>query len=272
LASRFQEQHKIIAFQKQYGWDDHHVIGLHIRGGNGEERHFQESNRSLNDSFEFTRQVVDLIARNLVPPDKPPLLFLATDTPSLIPVVQSAAKLHQIPAIIFPQDRLEENQGVSFAHWTEGAKCLAGWNNMWIDSMLLASSNVLVAGTFSTFTQVLPRTLVLGDARTYCEVDRSGSRMSCFQDPLTWLFRQKHSEIQTYSLDDNKEPVLHKLALILPDIKPDPATETAVASVREFLQHPSSTHSKFGSRFNQGLRYKTNGTEPTDFNWTSENV
>lgn len=152
---------------------------------------------------------------------KPDLLFLATDTASIIPIVQDTLTVlrekllkkgsknlsnhHEIvipELLVFPQDRLPAHQGVSYSAWTQGTECLQGWLTSAMDMALLARSHVVIAGMRSTFTQTMPLSLVLPEQATdpdagrlqsfyrYCEVAETGRDMSCFADRISWLFRQ----------------------------------------------------------------------------------
>jgi hypothetical protein len=57
-------------------------IGMHIRAGNGEEGDFKYKGRAIRDQAQFVLDVVRLIQHLIrnVNKNKPPILFLATDT------------------------------------------------------------------------------------------------------------------------------------------------------------------------------------------------
>jgi hypothetical protein len=194
-------------FQKRYRWEDHHVIGVHIRAGNGETGHFADAQRATttttldhnhgnyyhNNSTtmiipRLLEQLMDQLSSQKRTIKKPFLIFVATDTVEWIEWIQTA--LPHIPVISFPQPRVDRGKGVSFSQWkgmgggttTADAdpdhdtdppaddRCYAGWVAAATDMFLLAATDTLVATTRSTFTQILPLALVLGGNGTFCEV------------------------------------------------------------------------------------------------------
>lgn len=255
---------EVVRFQEQVDWKTHTVIGLHVRAGNGEQDHFASSGRSVTDTSTFLRNVCLLLrkftAENI---HGPVLLFLATDTESVIPIVQSACNdsddtrasdtvYPKIPVVIMSQPRVQASQGVSYHAWDQGKDCFQGWQASMMDMTLLTHSNVLVAGMRSTFTQILPRALVMDRGEPFCEVQETGRTMTCWDNEDSWLFRKPRG--RTYSLDSAASPVTHKLLVHLPDLEPNPWIE----KVQTFLKNKESSSVVFayGERFDSKYRRK----------------
>ena len=209
--------------QKQWNWDNHFVIGLHIRAGNGEQDHFGQAQRQIvSDGSTFYQNLARTIRTFLADKDtnrdqKPPLIFLATDTASVVNELRQLLASDLLPVVTVPQPRVEPHKGVSYSVWTAGSKnCWDGWLYSMVDMTLLARSDFLIATRRSTFTQILPRSLVLrshhGDNvhrrgrhetkqerildmhHRFCEVGEMADSMTCFSDSYSWLFRENHND------------------------------------------------------------------------------
>lgn len=272
LVHRFTERTpELIQFQQEHNWHTHTVIGLHVRIGNGEQDHFAASGRLVvtNTTTLFLQNVCLLLrkyAAEYIHPHGPVLLFLATDTEHVIATVQRACHSSNhtypaIPVVVFPQPRVEASQGVSYHAWEQGQACFQGWKSSMMDMALLAHSNILVAGMRSTFTQIVPRALVMGqkeEGRFFCEVDETtGRTMTCWDKEDSWLFRRL-SDSTTCSLDDPAVvaivPVVHKLLVHLPDVEPNAWIEKAKAFLK---RNESSSVFAYGERFDS--KYRTPG-------------
>jgi len=207
-------------------WKSQQVIGLHLRAGNGEGDHFVESQRGVPNSTAFVRNLCGLLNQMSAS-----LLFLATDTPAMISMVNESCSM---PVVTYAQTRVA--QGVSYSVWKEGEECMQGWLDSMSDMALLALSDVVVAGMRSTFTQILPRSIVQRSGKQYCEVDQSGTRMTCWKDELEWLFRTKEG------IHHGKQgEVDHKVMVHLPDVVKNEWLERA----RQFVSHPSANNHQF---------------------------
>lgn len=164
------------------------------RLGNGEQEHFKEAGRGVDDEMNFVHNLLDLLntfvlelqtshpnrfmadACSRSMNDKRPLFFLATDSPKYIPIISNYTKQFGIQTIVVPQDRIKT--GVTFAI-KEGKKCVKSWYDMLLDDIVLSFSDVLVAARHSTFTQSMPMPLVFDRAKSvkgphFCEVGDSG--------------------------------------------------------------------------------------------------
>lgn len=260
LVGSYRHKQQVDDFMREHHFHDRFVVGLHLRAGNGEGMHFDESGRRISNEHEFVNNVIHVLGKMLsfsntslkVGKDTnstrhhrhhhhhhqhsfPPLIFLATDTAYLIPVIQNASQtlFNPVETVVLPQYRLDANKGVTFmALEGSGLKCLRGWQSMVSDMILLSHTDVLVAAKHSTFTQSLPMALVLHDGRSFCEASDTGNAITCMNDIETWLFRNDDSKTTTYSNSDDdggdgggvkveatKRVVSpHRVTLLLPDV------------------------------------------------------
>jgi hypothetical protein len=229
LFERFRRHHpEFNRFQQTHRWQDHFVVGVHIRAGNGEQDHFVASRRHTDhaltlDDVPALLQLLHYHYYNTngiwYSPNthkKPLLFFVATDTAAwLTPMQDVGSSLFNnnttaAPLIYYPQARLDH--GVSYHEWTQGDACLQGWKSSAMDMALLASADVVIATTRSTFTQIMPLSLVLshnqhassgGKHKWYCEMAASSQmslslqsvrtlNMTCFSTLQDWLWRPLH--------------------------------------------------------------------------------
>ena len=219
-----------------------------FRAGNGEQTHFAEAGRYLANETEFVANMLELLKHFIVERrfPKPPLLFLATDTPYLIPSISNTTRTFGVETVVLHQIRLEAKAGVTFSALKgQDAKCLLGWRAMVSDMLLLADSDVLLAARHSSFTQSLPLSLVFDRKEnlplpeqkdTFCEMSSNATRMTCFDDILTWLFRDESSgRMRNYALEVEKDPderVQHKLLVHFEDTEPVREVDEALTFLR----------------------------------------
>lgn len=279
LCDNFRGRKSVRDFQADSGWHNHTVIGLHIRAGNGEQYHFAKADRGISNTTVYVQRVVQLLEQFIAEQKyqhasdtpssspAPPLIFLATDQADLIPVIQDLTRQFGVETISFPQSRLSKDQGVSYQTLRKGRPCLDGWMTSMSDMFLLAEADMLVAGMRSTFTQILPLSLIFARDRNnnssisnkmsmattrakttpwkFCEAD--GYSLSCFRDRQAWVFRQDtavhQDRIRTIRLDhdttgssngggdDQHQTVVHKVMVHLPDVELEPALQ----GMRTFL-------------------------------------
>eukprot|EP00977_Amphora_coffeiformis_P013916 scaffold3785_cov165-Amphora_coffeaeformis.AAC.5 len=283
------------AFQWQHKWDQHYVVGLHLRAGNGEKDHFVQADRGVTNLTDWCQAVTSTLRCALAQqqPKVPILVFVSTDTTDLIPVVKAA--LDDIPVVVFPQARLPSQEGVSYQKWTEGDQCYDGWKSAMTDMTLLALSNLVVAATRSTFTQILPLSQVLPGPRKknqnddddskykFCEVGENGKVMTCFGDRQSWFLRQGGESTWRSSKTGQCEAVVpgpmkrseklpadhlrivHKVMVHLPDVPEDSLRKDAIT----FLTTPNSTESRFyyGPIFSRKYRGGQNKVFRSEWTW-----
>lgn len=235
LLASFERKHganTVEKFQRQYKWDEHYVIGLHVRAGNGEQAHFTQSERGITQ-MNFYDNLVDTIQNFVMntnvsipvarPRKRPILIFLATDTQQVLQILQSRFAKIDLRVVSLPQPRVADQQGVSYATWTQGSEhCWNGWLYSMSDMALLSKSNVIIAARRSTFTQILPRSILMDQTEIlrseeedkdysifesrfkrqrrrlwnqrgykFCEMSRTAQSMSCFTKRNAWLFRHE---------------------------------------------------------------------------------
>jgi hypothetical protein len=247
LVPRYRFHSEIDNFMQEHQFQNRLVVGLHIRAGNGEGMHFKESGRVVRNESAFVDNLMLVVGEMLLHQTRqemllPPLVFLATDTAYLIPVIQDLSKQYlHIETVVLPQFRLEANQGVTFDVLEgTGKKCLDGWQAMMSDMILLSYADILIAAKRSTFTQSLPLSMIFYRQKTFCEVSHNGMTMTCISERIqAWLYRNDPSRIRTYTIDkdtSNSPPVdvAHLITVLLPDI--DPPVEFTQA--QEYLLKP----------------------------------
>ena len=218
LEGKYRFQSELQEFQIEHKWNERPlVLGLHLRAGNGEDAHFTESGRASSLDADESAMIARLLRLTKMmatremkrswekmidseqkgqnyKPEKflRPLLFIATDTAHLLPVIEKVSgllskddrknydeflntssnqtnrfnitmtdpDLMTFEILTWPQDRLPKNGGVSFdALKGKGKRCLEGWRSSMSDILLLSKVDVLIAAKRSTFTQSLPLTL-----------------------------------------------------------------------------------------------------------------
>ncbi|CAJ1959230.1 unnamed protein product [Cylindrotheca closterium] len=206
----FEHKHrtKINEIHEKTRFSSHTVFALHIRTGNGETGDFEKKSRGIKNLEQWTETVIELLCdyreRNSPLFDKKPLMiFVGTDTGSIVPKLQNiSSTLCQIPIVSADQAYPEEGKSVSFLQkYDNDEKCLQGWENMFMDMYFFTKANTVVTGSYSSFTQAAPMSFVMHRAKKngmlndnshphlFCELNRYGNRMDCFQDFENWLRR-----------------------------------------------------------------------------------
>jgi len=292
LEERFQYRDKIEEFMEKYKFQNHQVIGLHIRTGNGEKAHFLQAGRGIVNETTFFKNLVDLIGSTVTETTNkkntttnPPLLFLATDTPYVVSTISNLTESIGIPTIVFPQIRVPDYQGVTFSAWVGNGeeKCLLGWQAMVIDMLLLRHADILIAARHSTFTQSLPLTLAMSRNRneeeekkknhhgaSFCEVSDDATRMSCFQNIPAWLFRDNPQHETNYALPvvtsttiNSTLSVHHKSLIFLPEKEKLPEFYKLMEYVSRDDDHEGERRTmSYGRRFNPRYRNQKTSDHP----------
>jgi hypothetical protein len=272
LRDRYIYKDQMMDFMKKHKFEEHTVLGIHLRAGNGEQKHFKSSGRGISNEMEFVSNFTRLVHHfietvQVSHPDrfqkKKPLIFLATDTVSLVPSIINATRAFGVSTILLPQIRVDDNKGVTYKALKGGAgtDCLEGWKAMFSDMFLLSHSDILIAPKSSAFTQSLPVPLVFDQTRNeagphFCEGSNTASSMTCFEDLATWLFRDDDSKMVTYSWDGSKDQIIHKTKVQLPDINPPKEFARAVHFLNDEeqgQQRSMITHT-YGQKINKKYR------------------
>ena len=214
MIEMFEHQHNNVvgSFQKANRFEDHTVIGLHLRGGNGESGGFLRQDREIPNPEKWLANMATLLS-NFTKADprfqkKPPLIFVATDTPSFIEKMTKLLEPHSIPVVSFSQTRVPEGSGISAFYEHSSAKdCLDTWKSQLIDMIMLAQSDLVAAGMYSSFTQILPLSLQFRKIQEqkqeknpqnplpgiFCEIGPDGSMMDCYNDFFEWRIIKRSS-------------------------------------------------------------------------------
>jgi len=278
ITNHFQFRSLAEDFQRENLWKMYHVVGLHLRIGNGEREHFVEAGRnnateSLGYLCDHLNTILQLTASVHAERPKPGLVFLATDTANWIPRVRACTDLLEVKLVTFPQPRLTAGHGVSYSTWTGGDQCFQGWKSSMMDVWLLSQVDILLAPTRSTFTQTLPLSLLLSDPNKskemkyrFCEGD--GPFMTCFSSLESWLYRNEenhvlHSTATSFHGSPTYRSVHHKVMVHFPDRKDPPIYEQATRFWKTAMNNndssnlankPSAATFRYGKRFNPEYR------------------
>jgi hypothetical protein len=134
LLRRFVLRKELQQFMEEHHFQDHFVLGVHLRLGNGERQHFLQAKRGVGNEFVFVSNLIELLRQFLLsiqashperfavtsptncllPNKKRPLIFLATDSAKHIPFIMDAARLIGVETVVLPQVRSEKD-GATFA-------------------------------------------------------------------------------------------------------------------------------------------------------------
>jgi hypothetical protein len=219
LKQRFVSRHQTLFdyWRGRFQFSNHTVLGLHVRAGNGEKGDFLRKNRGVEDWEAWTVSMAELIAQMIrqeewtITTTKPPLLFLATDTDSILHKLQEHLQ-GILPVVSLPQERQVDGSGVAFGNkvQVDEGECLEKWQNLILDMMLLSDVDIIIAGRPSSFTQSLPMSIALSSSRNhhhqsnddhntttikapYCEVNRNATLYQCYSDFEDWCCNGKSS-------------------------------------------------------------------------------
>jgi len=220
LQRRFRRRDAVERFVRDHFWSEGNnkllSLSLHVRAGNGEGGDFALKQRQIADRHAWIQNVAaniqELVIKNTDDDNKESVLFVATDTPSYIDRLREALN-GTTEVIVWDQDRPMEGSGVFFGE--QGApgqyqhsnpnECLRKWEDVLMDQMLLASADIVIAGTTSTFSQTLP--LSLAFRRTdrkvpapYCEVRGTyGEALACFETYHQWCCEDTRDDLWSHS-------------------------------------------------------------------------
>ena len=189
LRKRFRDKDRVDSYVRD-NFRNRTVIGIHVRAGNGEGGDFVRKGRTIDEPRVWVQQVSDRLRSFLEKeqPALPPVLYIATDTPSMVSMFRQEFEQSKVQVLDCPQQegRKQEGQGVLFGvsdrvHNKGGdagddySSCLMGWTNTLTDMFLLSHADVVVAANPSSFSQTAPMSLAFGNrphklSKAYCEV------------------------------------------------------------------------------------------------------
>lgn len=205
LMTRYRRKATLDQFVKEH-FEGKLALGIHIRAGNGETGDFARKGRGIDLPAEhYADKVTNKLIRFLTearakqPDLPPPVLYIATDTYSYVPLFRS--KLAGIMLVVdFEQARVEEGSGVFAGQETKNTDkdaCLENWHAMISDQILLSSTDVVIAPKYSSFSQTMPLSIALNRNKRkvdqgYCEMTKIDEPMVCHENALDWCRDRKH--------------------------------------------------------------------------------
>lgn len=192
---RFRARARIENFRRNNFFSNTTLVGLHVRAGNGESGDFADRGRTIEDLDDWIANVSKRIVEQNW--GRPLLLFLATDTISLLAKFTRFLQEHEIRVVVHHQNRPREGEGVVFGErgkvLNTGNQCKQSWEDTFMDMILLSHTDVVIAARPSSFTQSMPMSLVLATpkssrkvAKPFCELNPSATQMRCYEDFLDW--------------------------------------------------------------------------------------
>ena len=205
LMTRYRRKATLDQFTKEH-FEGKLALGIHIRAGNGETGDFKYKGRGIDLPAEHyagnvTNKIISFLAeaRAKQPDLPPPVLYIATDTYSYVPLFRS--KLAEImPVVDFEQARVEEGSGVFAGQElknTDKDTCLENWHAMISDQILLSSTDVVIAPRYSSFSQSMPLSIALNRKEKkvpqgFCEMTKMDQPMVCHENAMNWCTDRKH--------------------------------------------------------------------------------
>lgn len=195
MRNRFRFKRRLERFRREV-FANHTVLGMHIRAGNNETGDFQKKNRLIHDVDSWVNGMVRHLTGLAQRAKLPPILYLATDTPSLMS--RFRRELQGIMQVVdFPQERTPEGAGVAFgsrgAVLNDGQQCLEGWRGAVMDMILLSHADVVIAARPSSFVQTMPMVMRFATPkgervfqRPFCEVNYNATDMNCYETFMEW--------------------------------------------------------------------------------------
>ena len=226
LRRQFRMREKVESFRKG-NFENFTVLGIHIRAGNGETGGFVVANRGIDNLDIWISNVAQTLIEftNRTAMAEPPLLFIATDTPSI--VRNFSQELEDVmPVKELSQLRKREGEGVQFGQHgmveESGDACLSGWESVVMDMILLSYADVVIAARYSSMTQSMPLSLALGQTQrniehSFCEMDHPGSSMRCYKNIREWYCHPQTSKV--FGMESHFRP--HKSVIYHPPLDYD---------------------------------------------------
>jgi len=196
LVERFRFNDEVETFRRKHYFDDHFVLGMHIRAGNGEVGDFSRKNRGIANMTVWVQSISNIVLSlsKTLGDGRPTLLFLATDTASVVEMIRHSLR-GKMDVVVYEQNRPPEGSGVIFGQTGPGDQTIQttgicqDWKNVLMDMMILTSSDVIISGRPSSFTQSLPMGVALSrENRMYCEVNLN-TTYQCYQTFKEWCCR-----------------------------------------------------------------------------------
>ena len=174
---------------------------------------------------------------------KPLMIYVGTDTGSVIPKLQAAsANSCQIPFVSAQQAYPEEGQSVSFSYkyGKNYDQCLTSWKDQFLDMYMFTHCNTIIGAAYSSFTQAAPLSFVFQKAASaqrrnrrkeeqnqsannttqqpkyhhphyFCGMGIDGRRIDCYDDWKAWIQQDNAKEHAFGDLNAPKQRSRHEL-------------------------------------------------------------
>lgn len=218
LRTLFRFNDRVRIFSKEHDFTRRVVLGVHVRGGNGEKGDFEEKGRGFRNMTQFLKNfatTLHLLSEKILASydvtmkqkkELPPLIFLATDDLTAHAMLQGHMAAYNKSVVVLEQKRIGEGEGVAYYNKWKQDECRENWVSQFIDACLLGISDAVVAAKYSSFTQTLPVMSLFSDSmknhpdrpknetdrfsrRLFCEAQGSGTSVHCYDDYLDWIFK-----------------------------------------------------------------------------------
>jgi hypothetical protein len=246
LRNRFRYKKQVDEFVKKT-FAGHVVLGMHISTGNGETGDVDTSGEIDNVTDwvkEASQRIIELTKKGKW--KEPPLLYIATDTPSLIDLFRS--QLDGIMPVI-----VHENKADGDGIWLEKAakedlddlRCIRGWENDVMDMILLSHVDLLIAARTSSLVQTMPMSLVFGSSKTKvrtpkCELNFNATSLVCSKTYLDWCCNVASGNVRPTPLQETilvPEKIKLDMSRYEPKERPTEESEIIRALDRSYLPY-----------------------------------
>jgi hypothetical protein len=184
-------------------------LWVYIRDGNGEQGDFVDKNRHVKVTpEEWTHGAAEKDCGNHFFPA--PVLFIASDNPQYIGLFQTQLEGEGISVVHWKQEYPTAGTGVFMGQYQQKGydqdQRLQKWRDMLFDMILLGSTDVLIPGQYSSFSQTMPMHLALGKPSkerrfktTFCQVVNEGSDMDCYKSLMDWRMNtREYNGVKTW--------------------------------------------------------------------------
>jgi len=239
LVERFRFKDEVDEFRSRHRFDDHFVLGMHVRAGNGEIGDFTRKNRTIENMTSWTESMSDMLISisNSSSHGRPTVLFLATDTAAVVETMRQSL-VGKMDVVVYEQSRPPDGSGVVFGEHGRGIanrtkqRC-DDWKNALMDMMILTGSDVVISGRPSSFTQSLPMGVALSRKNgRYCEVALDAT-YRCYRTFQDWCCRG----VSFLPIEYLQVPVTKKCEIPADHIVQRPNRETKSLPTPRYVRH-----------------------------------
>jgi hypothetical protein len=248
LRDRFRYKKQVDAFVEKT-FANHVVLGVHIPSGNGGTGDVDKNYKIDNVTDwvkEASKRIIDLTKKENW--KLPPLLYISTDTPSLIDLFRSEMK-GVMPVFDFPLERKDYRNEKWFQEAgkedLQDLGCIRGWEIAVMDMILLSHADLLIAARMSSFVQTMPMSLVFGRTKKKvrtpkCELNFNATELICSKTFLDWCCSVASSDIRASPLHETilvPENIKLDMSRYEPKERPTEESEIVYALERSYLPY-----------------------------------